>query len=71
MTWVGAPVPRTQDRRMLLGRGRFTGDIARTGTLHAAFVRSPFAAAAIGSHRHLRRAGPARRRRRVHRRGPG
>jgi CO/xanthine dehydrogenase Mo-binding subunit len=32
---------------MLLGRGRFTGDLARTGTLHAAFVRSPFAAAQV------------------------
>ena len=48
MTWVGAPVARTQDRRMLLGRGKFTGDMARTGTLHAAFVRSPFAAATFG-----------------------
>jgi aerobic carbon-monoxide dehydrogenase large subunit len=45
--WVGAPVPRKEDRRMLLGRGRFTGDLARTGTLHAAFVRSPFAAAQV------------------------
>ena len=34
---------------MLLGRGRFTGDLTRPGLLHAAFVRSPFAAAAIGS----------------------
>ncbi len=48
MTWVGAPVARTQDRRMLLGRGKFTGDLARPGTLHAAFVRSPFAAATFG-----------------------
>src|SRR5260370_34404095 len=43
--WVGAAVPRKEDRRMLLGRGRFTRDLARTGTLHAAFARSPFAAA--------------------------
>ena len=49
MTWVGAAVPRTQDRRMLLGRGKFTGDLARAGTLHAAFVRSPFAAAGLGA----------------------
>ncbi len=49
MTWVGAALPRTGDRRMLLGRGVFTGDLARTGTLHAAFVRSPFAAAALGA----------------------
>ncbi len=45
--WVGAAVPRKEDRRMLLGRGRFTGDLARTGTLHAAFARSPFAAAQV------------------------
>src|SRR6266851_273404 len=36
--WVGAAVPRKEDRRMLLGRGRFTGDLARTGTLHAEFT---------------------------------
>src|SRR6266851_2157931 len=45
--WVGAAVPRKEDRRMLLGRGRFTGDLARTGTLHAAFARSPLAAAQV------------------------
>src|ERR1022692_3662924 len=45
--WGGAPVPRKEDRRMLLGRGRVPGDMARTGTLHAAFVRSPFAAAQV------------------------
>ncbi len=48
MSWVGAPVPRVEDRRMLLGRGRFTSDIPGPGALHAAFVRSPFAAATIG-----------------------
>jgi len=47
--WVGAAVPRKEDRRMLLGRGRFTGDMARTGMLHAAFARSPFGAAKVGS----------------------
>src|SRR5207245_843856 len=30
------------------GRGRFTGDFTRPGMLHAAFARSPFAAAAVG-----------------------
>ena len=45
--WVGAAVPRKEDRRMLLGRGRFTGDIGRVGLLHAAFARSPFAAARV------------------------
>jgi carbon-monoxide dehydrogenase large subunit len=47
--WVGAAVPRKEDRRMLLGRGRFTGDIVRPGMLHAAFVRSPHAHAVVGA----------------------
>jgi len=33
---------------MLLGRGRFTADLARPGLLHAAFVRSPYAHARVG-----------------------
>jgi carbon-monoxide dehydrogenase large subunit len=33
---------------MLLGRSRYTGDFARPGMLHAAFTRSPFAAARVG-----------------------
>ncbi|TMA54903.1 MAG: xanthine dehydrogenase family protein molybdopterin-binding subunit, partial [Deltaproteobacteria bacterium] len=45
--WVGAALPRKEDRRLLLGRGRFTADLERAGTLHAAFVRSPHASAAI------------------------
>jgi aerobic carbon-monoxide dehydrogenase large subunit len=47
--WIGARVPRKEDRRMLLGRGRFTGDMTRPGLLHAAFVRSPFPAARVGA----------------------
>jgi carbon-monoxide dehydrogenase large subunit len=45
--WIGAAVPRKEDRRMLLGRGRFVGDLTRPGLLHAAFVRSPHAHALI------------------------
>jgi carbon-monoxide dehydrogenase large subunit len=45
--WIGAAVPRKEDRRMLLGRGRFTGDLTRPGLLHAAFVRSPHAHALV------------------------
>ena len=45
--WVGASVPRKEDRRMLLGRGRFVGDLTRAGMLHAAFARSPFPAAEV------------------------
>jgi carbon-monoxide dehydrogenase large subunit len=47
--WVGAALPRKEDRRMLLGRGRFVGDMTRTGMLHAAFARSPYPAAEITS----------------------
>ncbi len=46
-TWIGASVPRKEDRRLLLGRGRFTGDLTRPGLLHAAFVRSPHAHALV------------------------
>ncbi len=46
--WIGAPLPRKEDRRMLLGRGRFTADLTRPGLLHAAFVRSPHAHALVG-----------------------
>jgi aerobic carbon-monoxide dehydrogenase large subunit len=45
--WTGRPVPRKEDRRMLLGRGRFVADMDRPGLLHAAFARSPLASAAI------------------------
>jgi aerobic carbon-monoxide dehydrogenase large subunit len=45
--WVGAALPRKEDRRMLRGRGRFTADLAGRGVLHAAFARSPFPAAKI------------------------
>jgi aerobic carbon-monoxide dehydrogenase large subunit len=45
--WIGAPVPRKEDRRLLTGRGRFVADMTRPRMLHAAFVRSPFAAATI------------------------
>jgi aerobic carbon-monoxide dehydrogenase large subunit len=47
--WVGVPVPRKEDRRMLLGRGRFVADLSRPGLLHAAFVRSPYAHARVGA----------------------
>ena len=43
--WIGAPVRRLEDPRLLTGAGRFVDDIDPPGVLHAAFVRSPFAAA--------------------------
>ena len=36
-------LPRTETRRLVAGRGRFTGDLAAPRLLHAAFLRSPVA----------------------------
>ena len=47
--WVGRRMPRREDAELLTGRGRYVGDLHRPGMLHAAFLRSPFAHAAIGS----------------------
>jgi carbon-monoxide dehydrogenase large subunit len=44
---IGKRVTRLEDAALLRGRGRFVGDIAPTGLLHAAFVRSPHAHALI------------------------
>jgi carbon-monoxide dehydrogenase large subunit len=38
---IGAPVRRSEDRRLLMGRGRYVADIAVPGLLHLAFLRSP------------------------------
>jgi carbon-monoxide dehydrogenase large subunit len=47
--WTGAPILRKEDHRFLVGRGQFVADIARPGLCHAAFARSPHAAAGIVS----------------------
>jgi carbon-monoxide dehydrogenase large subunit len=47
--YVGARVPRVEDSRYLLGRGKFVDDIQLPGMLHAAFARSPYAHARIVS----------------------
>ena len=41
------PPLRREDRRLVTGAGRFTGDLSFDGLAHAAFVRSPEAHAAI------------------------
>jgi carbon-monoxide dehydrogenase large subunit len=41
--YTGASVKRSEDPRILTGRGRYVGDIKLPGMLHAAFVRSPLA----------------------------
>ncbi len=45
--YAGARVNRVEDVRLLTGRGTYVDDIALPGMLHACFVRSPFARAAI------------------------
>src|SRR5262245_35153943 len=43
MAYVGQSVLRREDRRLLQGTGRFTGDVKLPGMLHAAVLRSPHA----------------------------
>jgi carbon-monoxide dehydrogenase large subunit len=45
--YAGARVHRVEDGRLLTGRGTFVDDITLPGMLHAYFVRSPYARAAI------------------------
>ncbi|HEX4490535.1 MAG TPA: xanthine dehydrogenase family protein molybdopterin-binding subunit [Acidimicrobiia bacterium] len=47
--YVGTRVHRTEDARLLTGHGCYVDDISLRGMLHARFVRSPFARAAIRS----------------------
>lgn len=44
---IGQRIRRSEDRRLLTGRGTFTDDIRLPGQLYGAFVRSPFASAKI------------------------
>ena len=48
MSWVGRPLPRSEDASLLRGRGAYVADHAH-GALHAVFVRSAVAAGAIVS----------------------
>lgn len=45
--YVGTRVNRVEDARLLTGRGTYVDDISLPGMLHAYFVRSPHARAAI------------------------
>src|ERR1700741_4287085 len=47
--YLGAPVSRNEDRRLLTGRALFVNDVDRPGMLHAAFLRSPHAHARLGA----------------------
>jgi carbon-monoxide dehydrogenase large subunit len=44
---IGARLPRREDARFLTGQGQYVADLARAGTLHAAFLRSAHAHASI------------------------
>ncbi|HXW91590.1 MAG TPA: xanthine dehydrogenase family protein molybdopterin-binding subunit [Terriglobales bacterium] len=47
--WVGQPLPRKEENRLLRGRGKFADDIKLREMLYLSFVRSPFAHARITS----------------------
>lgn len=47
--FVGKSYPPREDKRLLIGRGQYVGDIAFPQMLHVAFVRSPVAHARIRS----------------------
>ena len=46
-SWIGKALPRMEDRRFLIGSGRYVDDIVLPNQLHAAFVRSPHGHARI------------------------
>lgn len=41
--FIGQPIERKEDKRLLRGQGRFSDDICAPGQLYAAMVRSPYA----------------------------
>jgi len=45
--WIGAPLRRREDARLLAGAGRFVDDLDLPGTLHLVVVRSPHAHARL------------------------
>ena len=46
--FVGRPLARREDERVLRGRARYVDDIELPGLAHMAFVRSPHAFARVG-----------------------
>ena len=47
--WVGRPVPRKEESRLLRGRGKFADDVKMREMLYLRFVRSPYAHAKVVS----------------------
>lgn len=48
-SWIGQSLPRVEDDSFLRGAGAYTADLKEAGALHACFVRSPHAHAALQS----------------------
>ena len=47
--WVGKPLPRKEEERLLRGRGKFADDVKMREMLYLRFIRSPYAHARINS----------------------
>ena len=47
MRFIGAPIKRLEDPRLLVGGGRYVDDLVRPGMAHAVIVRSPHAHARV------------------------
>ena len=47
--WIGRPLKRREDYRLLIGSGRYVDDIRPAGCLHVALLRSPHAHARIAA----------------------
>ena len=45
--YIGRPMPRLEDARLITGKGRYTDDFSYPNEVHAAFVRSPHPHACI------------------------
>lgn len=48
MHYIGKPIPRREDARLITGAGRFTDDVHVAGETFASFVRSPYPHAILG-----------------------
>jgi carbon-monoxide dehydrogenase large subunit len=46
--WIGQPLKRREDHRLLVGAGRYVDDLRPLGCAHVALLRSPHAHARIG-----------------------
>ena len=66
--FIGKPMPRKEDARLITGKGRFTDDFSLDGQTYAVMVRSPYPHARIVAIDARACAGPAGRAWRVHRR---